>query len=388
MKVFPKRKEEQKGRRGRNKNNQEQANKRLNEALADVVWDEKSQKEKDQRVKALLGNLEQPRLGWTSTQYNQLAEIIDVIYHSGAFVHHLKPYNAMKTVNVDSTKIILHFALQHQVKAIHYISSQLAITRDMNIYSHDSKKFPKVLEETPLATKGIGTRPGYGRSKWVSEVLLNEAGNRGLPVSIWRMGLIASHSRSGVSSVGDSWLRFLRSIIDLNCWPIRSPQSRISATPVDYASKAIIYATLHPNFYKYQAHRAEENKKKTEKDQKPRTHVTYHILSPKHSWSLEEYCKVLIDIGYKKMKGEELNSFKDKVRAKGKSTPIYPLIEGLVYHRIEPSHYLDTTHFNKVTEGCEGLEELDLTADAIKNQIHWLIQRGYIPAPETQSSKL
>jgi len=93
-------------------------------------------------------------------------------------------------------------------------------------------------------------------------------------------------------------------------------------------------------------------------------------------------------MGYKDMKGIELNAWREKVRAKGKSTPIFPLVEGLVYHRIEPSHFLDTTHFKKVTEGCEGLEKLDQTAEAIKNQINWLIQRGYVPPLSTTPSKL
>jgi len=115
--------------------------------------------------------------------------------------------------------------------------------------------------------------------------------------------------------------------------------------------------------------------------------VTYHILSPKHSWSSSEYFKEFVKLGYKDFKEVKIPVWKDKVKEKGKSTPVFPLVDGFQYHRIEPAHYLDTYHFHQVTSECSGLSALDFTPKAIENQVNWLIKKGYLQ-PFQNTSKL
>ena len=54
-----------------------------------------------------------------------------MIMHSGAVVHHMKPYSQLKAANVDGTLSILRLASESESNAaVHFISSLSAIPKD------------------------------------------------------------------------------------------------------------------------------------------------------------------------------------------------------------------------------------------------------------------
>jgi thioester reductase-like protein len=75
------------------------------------------------RIIPIVGDLSKPLLGLETEKFQQLASTIDVIYHNGAWVHHIYPYSILKPANVLGTQEILRLASQVKTKPVHFISS-------------------------------------------------------------------------------------------------------------------------------------------------------------------------------------------------------------------------------------------------------------------------
>lgn len=78
---------------------------------------------------------------------------------------------------------------------------------------------------------------GYNLSKWVAERLAAEAGDRGLPVTIYRLGSISGDSRTGAFNPRDLLCRQAQGYVAAGAAPAGA--GRIELLPVDYAARAI-----------------------------------------------------------------------------------------------------------------------------------------------------
>src|SRR5262245_25159075 len=63
-----------------------------------------------ERVRPVVGDLTEPRLGLSPQTFAALAREMDSIIHNGAQLHHLAPYAQLKASNVSSTVAMLHLA--------------------------------------------------------------------------------------------------------------------------------------------------------------------------------------------------------------------------------------------------------------------------------------
>jgi len=68
------------------------------------------------------------------------------------------------------------------------------------------------------------------QSKWVAEKLVTTARERGIPVSIYRLGRMSGHSKTGVSNTDDFMHRVLRGCIQLKSAP--DANMMVDMTPV------------------------------------------------------------------------------------------------------------------------------------------------------------
>ena len=167
------------------------------------------------RVIALPGDLSQPRFGMTEARFRQLADDVDVIYHSGAAVNYLLPYRSLHAANVQGTEEMLRLAASGRVKPMHHVSS--------------------------IATIGE-LDDGYAQSKWVAEKLCAEARDRGLPVTIYRPGRLTGHTRTGASNAGDLLVSLLATCVELAAAP--ELDLDVDMVPVDFASAALVRLSL------------------------------------------------------------------------------------------------------------------------------------------------
>ncbi|MEK8016253.1 MAG: amino acid adenylation domain-containing protein [Candidatus Parabeggiatoa sp.] len=186
------------------------------------------------RIIPVNGDLSQPLLGLDEQQFYRLASKVDVIYHVAAFVNVLYPYVAMRATNIQGTHEILRLASQIKLKPVHYISTT-GIFESAG-YCYRRKK--KIKEQDNLNNCKV-VYGGYAQSKWVAEKIVHLAQSRGIPVAIYRPGMVSGHSQTGVSNTDDILCRLLKHFIQQGKAP--DFDMTIDMTPVDYVSRAIVH---------------------------------------------------------------------------------------------------------------------------------------------------
>jgi thioester reductase-like protein len=185
------------------------------------------------RIVAVVGDLGLPGLGLGQDGFAALAAQVEVIYHCGVMAHFLRPYAALRAVNVLGTAELLRLAATGATRAVHHVST-LAVFFDRAGF--DGAATVSELDEA--APEGL--RSGYVRSKWAAEQRVREAMRRGLPAAIYRTSRITGHSQTGATS---SWNDLLASMIKacvlLGVYPALTIE--VSMMPVDHVARAIVH---------------------------------------------------------------------------------------------------------------------------------------------------
>lgn len=182
------------------------------------------------RVVAVPGDLEQPRLGLSEADFADLAARISVIHHNGARVNHLESYADLRAANVGGTTEVLRLATTVRIKPVHFVSTLNAVL--------GTETSGVVLEDSDIPAAEV-TRHGYVAAKWVAEQLVLEAGARGVPVAVYRPGLICGSVETGVMSADDSMWTMVRAAALLGVTPDLG-DTAVSLAPVDYVARALV----------------------------------------------------------------------------------------------------------------------------------------------------
>jgi thioester reductase-like protein len=183
------------------------------------------------RIIPVVGDLSKPMLGIDADSFEDLTQAIDTIYHSAATLNYVYPYSTLKAANVLGTQEVLRLACLGKTKPVHYVSS-VAVFENA-VYAG------KVVSEQDSFDHWQGISLGYSQTKWVAEKLVKIAGERGLPVSIYRPPLIAGHSKTGVSNTDDFICLMLKGCIQMGSFP--NLDYLLDMSPVDYVSQSIVY---------------------------------------------------------------------------------------------------------------------------------------------------
>ncbi|MGM3307906.1 thioester reductase domain-containing protein [Anabaena sp. WFMT] len=192
-----------------------------------ALWDDKY----SSRIIPIVGDLAQPLLGIGTEQFQNLAANIDVIYHSGALLNYVYPYSALKAANVLGTQEVLRLACQTKVKPVHYVSSVAVF--ESTAYAG------KVVKEQDDFHDWQGIFLGYSQTKWVAEKLVKIAGDRGLPITIYRPPLISGDSKTGICNTHDFINLMIKGCLQMGYFP--DVDYMLDMSPVDYVSKAVVY---------------------------------------------------------------------------------------------------------------------------------------------------
>ncbi len=164
------------------------------------------------RVVPLVGDLAEPRLGLSDAAFRDLARGIDVIYHAGALVNFIYPYQELRAANVAGTREMIRLAGLYRGIPVHYVSTT-AVLAGLGVAG-----IHEVTEETPLAHPDL-LRMGYVETKYVAEELLRAAGREGLPVAIYRPLDIVGSARTGAWSTSTEMAAMIRFIADTGLAP-------------------------------------------------------------------------------------------------------------------------------------------------------------------------
>jgi myxalamid-type nonribosomal peptide synthetase MxaA len=183
------------------------------------------------------GDLAQPLLGQSPGSFQALAEECDAIFHSGALVNFVLPYESLRDSNVTGTHEVLRLTASGKSKVLHYLST-------VSVFPETAQLGRNVVEEYDTLDFDATLDTAYAETKWVAEQLVTTARSRGLHVNIYRLGRIAGDSSSGVSNANDLVSRMISSCLDLACVP--RINTLIDLTPVDAACDAVLALARNP----------------------------------------------------------------------------------------------------------------------------------------------
>lgn len=194
-------------------------------------WDERYRR----FLHPVCGDLSADHLGLSDETWEYLAAHIDVIYHNGAILNFVYPYEFLKNTNVKGTVETLRLACCGQPKYYHYVSSY-------SVYDTPDNRGKRVFEDDSLNT-WRGFSLSYSETKWVSEKLVEIARTRGLAAVVYRPGDITG-AANGIWEMDDMVSRLLVSTVQMQAVPWAN--YKFHMTPVDYVAKALIYISRKP----------------------------------------------------------------------------------------------------------------------------------------------
>lgn len=199
------------------------------------------------RLEVVAADVSAPRLGLDTATWERLAAETDHIVHAAALVNHVLPYSRLFAPNVAATAELMELALSDRMKRFTYVSTIAVALRPDGSFLDESAD----VRAAPGSRRLDGSDAnGYAASKWAGEVLLREAHDRtGLPVTVFRPGMILAHSRlPGCLNLPDRFTRLLLSILATGMAP-RSfyrldhdgnrCRAHYSGLPVDFTAEAI-----------------------------------------------------------------------------------------------------------------------------------------------------
>ncbi|MGW9120332.1 amino acid adenylation domain-containing protein [Streptomyces sp. NPDC055663] len=188
------------------------------------------------RVTALPADLSRPRLGLSEEQLNELRHAVDAIVHNGAAVSVVRDYTALRPANTDSTHDLLRLAAPRSIP-LHYVST-LSVGPPLALSEEFAETFLPAHE---------GLRYGYQQTKWASERFLEQAAERGLPVTVHRLGRVTAPLGTGEVNRQDFLWTVLRAGVPAGLVPDLFAEE--SWTPADRVAAEIVTTgpgTHHP----------------------------------------------------------------------------------------------------------------------------------------------
>ena len=218
------------------------------------------------RIVPLAGDLAEPEFGLIDGVFRYLTRSVDIIYHAGASVNFIYPYQELRAANVAGTREVIRLASLDRNIPVHYVSTT-AVLAGLGVAGTRA-----VTEETPLAHPEL-LRMGYLETKYVAEELVRSAGRAGLPVAIYRPLDIVGSLRTGAWSTSTEMAALIRFIADTGLAPdIDLPLDFVAA---DVCASAIRHISVTEGA----------------------TGATYHLASPENA-PLDVLADRLRDHGY------------------------------------------------------------------------------------------
>jgi amino acid adenylation domain-containing protein/thioester reductase-like protein len=197
------------------------------------LWDEGPGK----RIRVVLGDLARPLLGLPRERFDELAAGMDAVFHNGALVNMVSPYEALKAANVFGTRDVLRLACQSKTKPVHYVST-------VSVFDAANRRDGRAIHEQDSLDHGGRLVGGYAQSKWVAEKLVVMARDRGLPVAIYRPGRIIGSAATGVWGPDDFLCGLIKACVELGLAP--DVDLPVEVVPVEYVSGAVVRLSLRP----------------------------------------------------------------------------------------------------------------------------------------------
>ncbi|CAB9505927.1 D-alanine--D-alanyl carrier protein ligase [Seminavis robusta] len=200
---------------------------RLQQAMQErQLWDD----DYASRVQVFAADTSLHHMGLDDDDYAMLGTGVDMVVHCAAHVNLVYPYEGLRSANVQGTGNVIEFALYGRVKKLAYISTDAVFPDGLKECREDAD----MMQYAKPLSEGAN---GYSQTKWVAEMLVNHAKERGLPTVIFRPG-----NMGGVGAVwnpSDFNFLVLQGCIAVGAAPVVDGWI-MESTPVDFAASAMV----------------------------------------------------------------------------------------------------------------------------------------------------
>jgi thioester reductase-like protein len=186
--------------------------------------------EAERRVKVLPGDLAAPELGLGAAGFAALADRVDAIHHSGAWVDFVHTFDQLAGANIGGTEQLLRLTGTGRPKHLNHVSTY-------GIWGLPLPGRSRIREDEDIDTAGRLVT-GYVQTKWGAEHLVRQAIERGMPVRNFRLGRVLGDSRSGACLTTHFTCRVIKGCIQLGLAPDLD-DLEVEMTPVDYVARAM-----------------------------------------------------------------------------------------------------------------------------------------------------
>lgn len=172
----------------------------------------------------VVGDLAQPLLGLTEQMFDELADQVDSICHSGALVDWMRPLEDYVGPNIVSTHEILRLASHGRGKAVHLVSTISTLPKHMgHELTEEDREY------------------GYGTSKYMAERMLAAARWRGARASAYRLPFVSASATTGHFRLdrGDFLHNLISGSLEMGAFPALNGDLSV-VLPIDYLCKSIV----------------------------------------------------------------------------------------------------------------------------------------------------
>ncbi|GAX58148.1 non-ribosomal peptide synthetase [Streptomyces olivochromogenes] len=183
------------------------------------------------RITAIPADLARARLGLDEALFAELARTCGAIFHNAATVSIMREYATLRAANTESTRDLLRMAAVRSTP-LHFVST-LSVAPPLGLAPEVPEAF---LPPHP------GLRYGYQQSKWAAERLLEQAAERGLPVTVHRLGRIVGPYATGYVNERDFLWNVLRAGVPVGIVPDLFEEE--TWKPVDHVAQALVHLCL------------------------------------------------------------------------------------------------------------------------------------------------
>ncbi|KAL9627021.1 MAG: hypothetical protein Q9164_007729, partial [Protoblastenia rupestris] len=191
----------------------------------------------EEKIVALPGDVALSDLGLGWEQYQFYSAYASVVFHLAAQVNFVQPYSTHRSPNVLGTLNMIRFCNNKRLKGLHYASSISAYgpTGLVTGATHLAE------DEKPAAhLAALSYDTGYAQSQYVAEMVVWNAIENGLPITIYRPGYVLGHTKTGVVNPYDFFGRVVASCMRMGSYPVLASQ-REDFVPVDFVASALLH---------------------------------------------------------------------------------------------------------------------------------------------------
>lgn len=309
----------------------------------------------DERVTVVAGDLAVERFGVEPEVWKQVQERIDTVIHCGADVRHYGAGEHFAAVNVRATEQLLELARKQKGVRFHHVST-LGIAGsaqdDGAEYRFEERDFDRgqVLENV------------YAHSKFQAEKCVREAIREGVPATVYRVGNLVGHSKTGqfqINMDSNAFYRMTKAMVLVEAGA--EDAGAVDLTPVDYGARALVHLV----------------------NQREAAGQTYHLCNPQQL-SSREWMEHLRAFGYA-LKGMSWADYETWLLHEGASGRYQEALQ-LLIAQLEEASQTQTVIQYECAETVRVLMDGGIHCPAPDRELvfamlRYAVEAGYFPQP-------